>query len=206
MKKIKLIDEISNIDTKYIERSMEIDSKEKLDNERKKEKVMKMNNLFKWGFACLACVCLVIVGVFAFKTKTNNNVENHEELMQLVNPLMEVKSVEEMRQYLGYNVPVIPNKEVDKYIVIGEGKYADHARISYKDGSYFEMEKGTNKDVSGIFGGELKQKETINGHEVSIYTMEDIVYANWSDSKYSYSYSIGSGKIKDLINDIKLIK
>jgi hypothetical protein len=111
-----------------------------------------------------------------------------------------------MSKYLGYNVPIIKNKEVSSYIVIGEDKYAEHARIIYKDNSQFEMEKGTNKDVSGIYGGKLKQKETINNYEVSMYTMEDILYATWSDSNYSYSYSIGSGNIEELINDIKLIK
>lgn len=203
MKKIRLIDEISNIDTRYIERTIEIDSKEKLINERKKEKVMKMNNLLKWGSVCLGCLCIAIVGVFTFNTKNDGG---NNALIQIANPLTEVESVEEMSKYLGYNVPIIKNKEVSSYVVIGEDKYAEHARIVYKDNSQFEMEKGTNKDVSGIHGGKLKQKETINNYEVSMYTMEDILYATWSDSNYSYSYSIGSGNIEELINDIKLIK
>ena len=199
MKKIKIVDELSNIDNKYIEKALLIDTKEKFRDEREKEKSMKFNNLFKWGSVCLGCLCLVLVGLFTF----NNG---NSKLMQIANPLTELKSKEEMTKYLGYEVPTIENKKISNYIVIGEGKYAEHGRIIYKDNSSFEMEKGTNKDVSGIYGGKFVKKETINNNEVSIYTMENIIYATWSDAKYSYSYSIENGTEKQLINDIKLIK
>ena len=207
MKKVKLIDEISNIDDKYINKALRIDSKEKLVNEGMKMEIMKFNNLFKWGAVCLGCICLVFVGVIAFNNKkpdNNTDVYNKpDELMQIVNPLTEVSSVEEMKKYLGFDVPVIEGKEVSTYIVIGEGKVATHGRIMYKDKSSFEIEKGTNKDVSGIEGGSLKKKETINNIEVSIYKMEDIVYANWSDSTYSYSYSMENVKVDKLIKELK---
>lgn len=155
---------------------------------------MKINKLFKWTSICLGCLCLVLLFIINNRSK---------KLIQIVNPLTEVKSLEEMKKYLGYDVPTIKDKKITSYIVIGEGKYATHARIVYEDESSFEMEKGTNKDVSGIYGGKLNKKETINNYKVSIYTMEDIIYATWSDSNYSYSYSIKNGNISDFINDIK---
>lgn len=161
---------------------------------------MKMNNIFKWGIICLGCLCLVIVGVFIF-----NKNQNDGELVQIKNPLTEVKNQEEMKKYLGFDVPIINDKEVESYIVIGDDKYAEQGRIIYNDGSEFDMAKG-KKDVSGIYGENLKQKEIINNNEVSIFTMENIIYATWNDSKYSYSYSVKNSNIEKLISDIKLIK
>ena len=200
LKKVNLIDEISNIDSKYVEKALEIDTKEKLIEERKKEKSLKFNNFFKWGSVCLGCLCVVIVGVLMI----NNG--NKEELMQLPNPLTEVKSISEMKKYLGYNVPLIKDKKVSSYILIGEEKKATHARIVYEDNSSFEMEKGKNKDVSGIYGGELLETRTINNLKVEIYTMENIIYATWSDNDYSYAYSMEDETIEKLISDIELIK
>ena len=201
LKKINLIDEISNVDSKFVEKALEIDSKEKLIVERKKERSLKFNNLFKWGSVCLGCLCVVIVGVLMI-----NNNDNKEELMQLPNPLTEVKSISEMKKYLGFNVPVIKDKKISSYIVIGEEKNATHARIVYEDNSSFEMEKGKNKDVSGIYGGELLETRTINNIKVEIYTMENIIYATWSDNEYSYSYSMEDGTVENLVSDIKKIK
>ena len=200
LKKINLIDEISQVDDKFVEKALEIDTKEKLTEERKKEKVWNFNNFFKWGSVCLGCLCIVIVGVFMVNNK------NKENLMQLSNPLTEVKSIAEMKKYLGFEVPVIKDKKITSYIVIGETKKATHARIIYEDNSSFEMEKGKNKDVSGIYGGELVETKTINSIKVEIYTMENIIYATWSDKKYSYSYSMENGTVDKLVSDIELIK
>ena len=160
---------------------------------------MKINRLFKWTSICLGCLCLVLILLFIINNRS-------KKLIQIVNPLTEVKSLEEMKKYLGYDVPTIKDKKITSYIVIGEGKYATHARIVYEDESSFEMEKGTNKDVSGIYGGKLNKKETINNYKVSIYTMEDIIYATWSDPNYSYSYSMKKVNISNFIDNIKLIK
>ena len=162
---------------------------------------------------CLGlCIALfiIIIGIIIYDDNKvvddKKTYESKEELEQIVNPLTEVNSVEEMKKYLGFDVPVIKDKKVKSYIVIGEDKKAEHARIIYSDGSSFEMEKEVGKDVSGIYGGKFNKKETINDAEVSIYTMEDIKYGIWSDDTYSYSYSITKGKVSKLISDIKLIK
>ena len=94
-----------------------------------------------------------------------------------------------MHDYLGYKVPLIEDKEVSKYIVIGKGKHAIHGRIIYKDKSEFDIEQG-ELDVSGIYGSKLLKEESISGIPIKIYIYEDTIYGIWTYEDYSYSYSM----------------
>ena len=145
-----------------------------------KEKI----RLFGWIIIFVACVGILFGGIRFIMTKD----QHKEELMELPNPLTEVKSVNEMKQYLGYDVPVILDKAVDKYIVIGTN-YANHGRVVYKDKSQFDMEQG-NDDPSGIYGGKKIKEESISGVKVELYTYGDTMYAIWKYNDYSYSYSM----------------
>ena len=62
MKK-KIIDELSNINDDIIEKSLEIDTKEKLITAKKNEKTIKRGNLYIWFALGFACVCILFVGV-----------------------------------------------------------------------------------------------------------------------------------------------
>ena len=128
----------------------------------------------------------ILVGGFLFLTNKDNNKVN---TLELANPLTEVSSASEMTDYLGFNVPIIKDKEVSKYIVIGKDHKANHARVIYKDKSEFDMEQG-DLDVSGIYGSKLLKEESIGGVKVIINTYEDIIYAIWTYNDYSYSYSM----------------
>ena len=119
----------------------------------------------------------------------DKNKSQVKPLPEIANPLTEVKSSAVMAKYLGYEVPVIDDKEVDKYIVIGKNNYAEHARIIYKDGSEFNMEQG-DLDVSGIYGGKIIKKESISGINITINSYENITYATWKYNDYSYSYAM----------------
>ena len=159
-------------------------------------------------------ICIVIafillgamICLYMFQDKGQVQDDASEEFVTIENPISEVSSLEEMKKYLGFDVPVIEGKEIKSYIVIGEDKKATHARIIYIDESSFDMEKVKDKDVSGIYGGKLSKIEKVGDKEVSLYTMEDIKYGIWSDSEYSYSYSILKGKLSDVIKDINLFK
>lgn len=141
---------------------------------------MKKNGKIKWIIISLIIIALVLGIIFLFK-------KSSEKLMRIENPITEVKGLNEMKKYLGFDVPSL-NKSVKKYYVIGDTDYAMHARIIYYDDTQFEMEKGIT-DVSGIFGGVLEKEEVIEGINVKYYSYEDTKYIIWSNNDYSYSYS-----------------
>ena len=134
----------------------------------------------------LVCIGILVGGMLYITDK--DKIKNNS--LELPNPLTEVSNANEMKNYLGYEVPVIVEKEVDKYIVIGKKEKATHARIIYKDKSEFDMEEGSSLDVSGIYGGKKLKEESIGGTTVILNTYEDTIYATWTYNNYSYSYSM----------------
>ena len=142
----------------------------------------------------IVCVVLLIA-IIAVVNMEHNGGSNPNNLVQIANPLTEVGSLEEMQKYFDVQIPKL-NKDVDTYIVIGSGEYAEHARIKYNDNTSFEMQLGKDEDASGIYGGNLVKEMSINNTNVKFYTYEGpeekINYANWSSNVASYSYqSIG---------------
>jgi hypothetical protein len=109
--------------------------------------------------------------------------------VQVVNPLMEVASLEEMERYLDYSVPVL-EKEVDAYIVLVFDGYPQMGRIRYADGAVFNMQYGSG-DISGIYGGTLESTEECGEVEVSYYVYEELHYALWETGGFTYSLSGG---------------
>lgn len=140
MKVKDLVRALGDIDDKYI---VEIDEPIK-----KEKRSAFQNNVKKVNFrneviimdrkileiAAIVILVVVIFSVGMINKSKNGGESSSTELVQIANPITEVKSKEEMKKYLGFDVPVL-NKEVESYIVIGEGKYATHARVIYKDGS-----------------------------------------------------------------------
>lgn len=191
MKKYNLINALNGIDDQIITTVSNIDTKEKLKDMKEKEKLKMKNTIFKILGAAMAC-CLVLVTYIALKPETTT----------IANPLTEVKSVIEMKEQLGYNVPVL-EKEVKTYIVIVDNS-EKHGRIIYKDGSRFDLEKQANKDVSGIYGGTLVKEETVSNIKIKYFTSETANYMIWSNNGYSYSYdspsAIDDTTVQELIN------
>ena len=116
--------------------------------------------------------------------------------VQVVNPLMEVASLEEMEQYLDYSVPAL-EKEVDAYIVLVFDGYPQMGRIRYADGAVFNMQYGSG-DISGIYGGTLKSTEECGEVEVSYYVYEELHYALWETGGFTYSLSGGENLKADV--------
>lgn len=108
-------------------------------------------NVKKLSVAAIAIIAIIIASVI--NMNNNQSSSPFATLEQITNPITEVYSIEEMKKYLGFNVPLL-NKEVENYFVIGDENYANHARIVYKDETEFNMEKGS-KDVSGIYGATI---------------------------------------------------
>ena len=134
------------------------------------------------------CVCMMFAAIAMFigGGKQQDSTKKAKRL-EIPNPLTEVKSLSEMNKYLGYTIPVM-NKKVEKYIVIGEGKYATHARIIYEDQSEFDMEKGSD-DVSGIYGASIIEEKEIKKIKVTFHKKDETRYITYTTDMYSYSYS-----------------
>ena len=159
-----------------------------------------MKNIFKIALFSLMAVCLV--GLVGCGKKEEEKKE--EPVTQMPNPLVEVKSVEEMEEALGFTIPLLSG-EVDKYIIINNEKgEAYHGRVIYKDGYEFEMEKST-EDVSGIEGGTKKDTLKIEKVKVNLNQMEDITYATWTYKDYSYSLSKKDVKRDALAKQVKVL-
>ena len=150
----------------------------------------------KLSTVALTWLLLAFFILFSFSGCDNN--KPNPEFVQVVNPLVEVNSLEEMEDYLDFTVPVL-EKEVENYIVLVIDGYPVQARIKYLDGTSFDMKFGSG-DVSGIYGGSLVKEETVNGVKVSFMNYEDINYALWE--KDGFTFSLAGG---DLTSDLKML-
>lgn len=206
MKKYNLLDELNNIEDKTIEKIINIDSKEKLEIEKRKYK--EENKMKKFNFVpicatavCAVALCAVIV---TNQTKTNKNIEMSERV-QIASPIIEVDTREEMKKYLGFDVPNVELKNIDKYIVVGYDGYADLARVLFEDETEFRMSrKGDFENISGIFGGKIDRTENIDGVNVEIYIYNDLQYALWEVGEYEYCYttSVDDANLIDFVTDV----
>ena len=130
----------------------------------------------------VACLCLMVL--LCGCGGSRNEVPD-SGLVQVINPLVTVDSVEDMEEYLGYTVPVL-EKEADSHIVLVIDGAAESGRIRYADGSDFNIGQGTG-DISGIYGGVPEGEKTISGVAVSFFTFEDMRYAIWEKDGFAFS-------------------
>ncbi|MGN0159800.1 MAG: hypothetical protein ACI4AQ_00245 [Lachnospiraceae bacterium] len=183
----KLFEVLGDIDEKYVEGA------------KKTMKEKKIINFKTWG-GMAACLCMVVLGTTLFGNFSTSN--PNPEYVQVVSPILEVSSAEEMSEYLDFDVPVL-DKAVKAYIVMVIDGYPRSARIEYADNSTFNMEYGTG-DISGIHGGTFDREETINGVKISFYhyysevTNEDFRYALWETDGFTYSLT-GTDHIEEEI-------
>ena len=195
MKKINLNDALGKIDDKIIERSIETDSFEKLNELKLIEKKSKQNRLFKY-FSCFASAfAVIILGVFVVVNKNYNDENN----VLVPNPMVSIDSLDELEEYLGISSLKLDFKEIDNIV-----KYNNDVlgQITYKDGSVLRISKGNN-DNSGIYGSKLKDETTINNVKVRIYSFEELEYAVWYKDGYSYSYKKSSNEdITEIIKEV----
>ncbi len=205
LKKYKLFDELNKLDDTAVEHAIQLDSAEKLRNEKKKYKEEFKMKIFNFIPVCAGAVCAIALGVVVMNRNINTNIE--DERVQIASPICEVESATEMKKYLGFDVPVIEKEDIQDYIVVGFDHYADVGRIIYNDDSEFRIAKKGYENISGIYGGTLNSTENISGVDINLYTYEDYKYATWEYKDFVYSYaSKGENDIitfvEELINEI----
>lgn len=168
----KFSDAMSEIDSKYVD--------EALNYKKKAKKPVWI----KWG-TMAACLCLVFVGGIMLLKHGNNAIPNPERV-EIPNPIIEVTTVEEMEQYLDFDVPVL-DKEIKSYSVFVEEAYPTMGQIIYADGSEFRIQYGSG-DISGISDGTLEESKEINGIKVEYYKYTETTYAIWEQKGFTFSY------------------
>ena len=84
----------------------------------------------QWG-AMAACVCLLVAGGVLF-TRNRGNAAPDPDPVQIPNPIISVASVEEMEEYLDFEVPVL-DKEAASYAVFIEDGYPTMGQIEYAE-------------------------------------------------------------------------
>ena len=160
----------------------------------------KKNSWIKWG-AMAACLCLVVGAGIKFSQNGDSTVPNPTPV-QVVNPMMTVATVEEIEQYLDFDVPVL-DKEVKSYAVIILDSYPTVGQIDYADGSEFRIQYGSG-DISGIYGSTPDEVKDVDGIKVECYKYEDITYAVWEENGYTFSYSFANGEeVETIIQQFK---
>lgn len=157
----------------------------------------------------IVTVLILITCIFLITGCTNKNTKDSKETKtEVANPLTELSSKEELENMVGFEVPIIEEKEIISYIAIGSSDKKNHARILYQDGSELDMIKGIVKDqeeISGIYGPEKKDTINIKNKKIKIYEYEETIYGVWNDSNYSYSYSMQSSNVNTLQENINLL-
>lgn len=176
MKKINLNDVIGNISDELIERSLETDSIDKLNELIKIDK--KKKKLFVLRYIKYASCFIFIL----FTTMLIFN--KREETVLIPNPIEEVSSLTELSRYLDINLDYLNFKEIDT-IIIYNNEYL--GQINFKDNSTLRIGKSCN-DVSGIYNSKFIKDITINNINVKIYQINDKEYASFTYNDYSYSY------------------
>lgn len=193
----KFSEAMSELNTQYVNEAIRY----------QKKKMHKKPVWFKWG-TMAACLCLMIAGGIMLAQNSGSDVPN-PELVQIPSPIITVTSVEEMEEYLDFDVPVL-NKEVEAYSVLVGNSYPTIGQIDYADGSELRIKYGSG-DISGIYGGTLEESKDIEGVKVDYYkytddTTPDLTYAIWEQNGFTFSYIYANDSIADvetIIQDFK---
>lgn len=125
----KFSEAMNEIDSKYIQEAILY----------KNKTAQKKPFWIKWG-AMAACLCLMFAGGVVFLQNGGSAIPNPEPV-QIPNPIIEVTTVDEMEQYLDFDVPVL-DKEIESCLVLVEDSYPTMGQIDYADGSTFRMQYG----------------------------------------------------------------
>ncbi len=193
----QISDAIGAMDDKYIS--------ETLNYKKKREKPFRI----KFG-SFAACFCAVLaLGILTLNNSTDK--APNPKTVQATNPIIEVNSAEEMKEYLDFSVPVL-EKQVETYAVIVTDDYPATGQVDYSDGSEYRIQYGSG-DISGIYGGVLTATKKVGDVEVSYYTFDgtesEVTYSIWEEDGYTFSYiytADGESEITTLIEKFNEIR
>lgn len=143
---------------------------------------------FHWAvFAACACLCICAAAMLQHFDGSPRT------LLRMESAVMEVSSAAEMKDYLGFSVPVLESKNVSAYFLYTSGEYAEKGCVIYDDGSSFQITAEDKTTPENTYA-----TENISGVDVQYGSDNGHIYAAWSYHGYScryYDYIVGSSSI-----------
>lgn len=187
MKKINLLDILGLTDNEMINRAIETDNAEKLNELKIIEKRKKYSEIFKFASVLAGGIAVFVIGIVLFNNNINDNV-------LIPNPMTKVESINELEKYIKIDLSKFKFKEIKEMYKFEDD---DLIQITYKDDSTIRISRG-QEDNSGIYGATIKESKKINDINVEIYEFNDIAYAVWKDEKNSCVFSYVASDNEDI--------
>ncbi len=187
MKKINLLDILGLTDNEMINRAIETDNAEKLNELKIIEKRKKYSEIFKFASVLAGGIAVFVIGIVLFNNNINDNV-------LIPNPMTKVESINELEKYIKIDLSKFKFKEIKEMYKFEDD---DLIQITYKDDSTIRISRG-QEDNSGIYGATIKESKKINDINVEIYEFNDITYAVWKDEKNSCVFSYVASDNEDI--------
>lgn len=184
---------------KHIEVTPEMRSRilENIENmdfaEKKQAKMVRFPNVRRFT-TLAACLAIVLVGALTLPHLLN---VSHEPPVVGNNDIVEVSSVEELSETIGFEVSEPGNLPFEPESVVYTAYWAEMAEIIYTSGEQTAVfRKGIGSDdVSGDYNSyELTNEISVNDIDITLKgNGENYTLAIWTDSEFAYSLSLSEG-------------
>ena len=160
--------------------------------EKKQAKIVRFPNIKRFA-SLAACLAIMLVGAL---TLSNLNI-SHEPPVDESNDIVEVSSVEELSETVGFEVSEPGNLPFEPESVVYTAYWAKMAEIIYiNDEQTVSVRKGIGSDdVSGDYNFyELTSEISVNDINVMLKgNGETYTLAIWTDGEFAYSLSLSEG-------------
>lgn len=190
MKNIKLLEILGMVDDEILQKAIETNDAKKLEELKLLERKRKSTTFIKYMSVFASSLAVLVIGIIMINNnEIDKNIIDANNGVQIANPISEVKSIQELENYIGISLEKYKIKEVETVTKFNNEKMV---QIHYKDDTSIRISEETNVDNSGISGAKVEKMEIINNIEVKTNRLEDniskCVFATWNDGKYSYTY------------------
>ena len=160
--------------------------------EKKQTKIVRFPNIKRFAMLA-ACLAVVLVGAL---TLSNLNI-SHEPSVDESSDIVEVSSVEELSETVGFEVVEPGNLPFEPESVVYTAYWTEMAEITFTGNdqtAVFRKGVGTD-DVSGDYNVyELTDEISVDGINATLKGSGDTyTLAIWTDGAFAYSFSLSEG-------------
>lgn len=144
----------------------------------------------------IGLICLSLTACNKKEEVNDNGNDN------MVNPWVEVKTLEEAKEKTGFDL-VVPDVIDGKTISLIQAKDNEMIEVRYGDDIIIRKSKGSD-DNSGDFNRyDTTKQETVGSYELTVKGNGD-AYNNiiWTSNDYSYSITSSNGLSLDMISEV----
>ena len=175
-------------------RSRILDNIENMDfAEKKRAEIVRFPNIKRYA-TLAACLAVMLVGALTLPNLLD--VSNEPPVVEN-NDIVEVSSVEELSETVGFEVVELGNLPFEPESVVYTAYWAEVAEIVYTSGEQTAVfRKGIGSDdVSGDYNSyELTSEISVNDINITLKgNGETFTLAIWTDGEFAYSISLSEG-------------